>query len=116
MVNDRIQPNKTAQSSKMENLSLKTVINHLQKNKKILYERFGVVRIGIFGSFARGKHTSSSDIDIVVEMEENRKNIHSFLQLKRYLEKETARKIDLGFEHSLKPIVKESIKEQIIYV
>lgn len=100
----------------MEKLSLKDIIKHLQRNKGYLYDRFGVTSIGIFGSFVRGEHTSSSDIDMVVEMEENRKNIHSFLQLKRYLEKETARKIDLGFEHSLKPIVKERIKEQIIYV
>jgi predicted nucleotidyltransferase len=100
----------------MEKLSLKDIIKHLQRNKGYLYDRFGVTSIGIFGSFVRGEHTSSSDIDMVVEMEGNRKNIHSFLQLKRYLEKETARKIDLGFEHSLKPIVKERIKEQIIYV
>jgi predicted nucleotidyltransferase len=100
----------------MEKLSLEDIIKHLQRNKGYLYDRFGVIRIGVFGSFARGEYTSSSDIDMVVEMEGNRKNIHSFLQLKRYLEKETARKIDLGFEHSLKPIVKERIKEQIIYV
>ena len=100
----------------MEKLSINAIINHLQKNKRYLYERFGVTRIGIFGSFVKGVHTSSSDIDIVIEMEENRKNLHTFLQLKRYLEKEIARKIDLGFEHSLKPIVQESIKEQIIYV
>ena len=100
----------------MEKLSLKDIIKHLQRNKGYLYDRFGVTSIGIFGSFVRGEHTSSSDIDMVVEMEGNRKNIHSFLQLKRYLEKETARKIELGFEHSLKPIVKERIKEQIIYV
>jgi predicted nucleotidyltransferase len=100
----------------MEKLSLNEIIKHLQRNKGYLHERFGVVRMGIFGSFVRGEHTSSSDIDMVVEMEENKKNIHSFLQLKRYLEKETARNVDLGFEHSLKPIVKESIKEHIIYV
>ena len=117
MVDDHIQSDINAQSLiETKNLSLKRVINNLKKNKKILYERFGVVRIGIFGSFACGEHTSSSDIDIVVEMEESRKNIHNFLQLKRYLERETARKIDLGFEHSLKPIVKEMMKEQIIYV
>jgi predicted nucleotidyltransferase len=53
---------------------------------------------------------------VVVEIEKGRKNIHSFMQLKRYLEKELSRRIDLGFDHSLKPIVKEKIKGQIIYV
>ncbi len=100
----------------MKNVSLKVIVDHLQKNKQLLYEKFGVTRIGVFGSIVRGEHTPSSDIDIVVEMEAGRKNIHSFLQLKRYLEKETSRKVDLGFERALKPVVRERIKEQIIYV
>lgn len=100
----------------MKNPPLKEIISHLQRNKRYLYEKFGVTRIGIFGSFIRGENTCSSDLDVVVEMEEDKKNIHSFFELKRYLEKETARRIDLGFEHSLKPTVKERIKQQIIYV
>lgn len=100
----------------MKNISLEEVIRHLKKNKEYLYEKFGVTRIGIFGSFTCGEETPDSDLDVVVEMERDKKNIHSFLQLKRYLERETARKIDLGFEHSLKPIVREKLKNQIIYV
>ena len=96
--------------------SIEEIVEYLKKNKTFLYDRFGVTRMGIFGSFVRDGHTPSSDIDMVVEIEESRKNIHSFMQLKRFLEKELSRRIDLGFEHSLKPIVKEKIKGQIIYV
>jgi len=100
----------------MEISSTEEIVAYLKNNKKFLYERFGVTHMGIFGSFARDEQTSSSDIDMVVEIEKNRKNIHSFLQLKRFLEKELARQIDLGFEHSLKPVIREKIKGQIIYV
>jgi hypothetical protein len=100
----------------MEKTSLKDIIDYFHKNKIVLYERFGVTRIGIFGSFARGEQSLSSDIDLIVDMEGKKKDIHNFLQLKRFLEKETKRKIDLGFEHSLKPIVKEKIGKHIIYV
>jgi len=100
----------------MEISSANEVIAYLKKNRKFFHEMFGVTRIGIFGSFVRGEQTSSSDIDIVVEMEKGKKNLHNFLQLKRLLEKETARKIDLGLEHSLKPAIRDKIKEQIIYV
>ena len=100
----------------MENTSLKDIINYFQKNKIVLHERFGVTRIGIFGSFAREEQSPSSDIDLIVDMEGKKKNIHNFLQLKRFLEKETEKKIDLGFEHSLKPIVREKIGKHIIYV
>ena len=34
----------------------------------------------------------------------------------RRLEKEFARKVDKGFEHSLKPIVQKSIRGKILYV
>ncbi len=72
--------------------------------------------MGIFGSFVQGDQVASSDIDMIVDIEKARKNIHSFLQLKRYLEKELEKKIDLGFEHSLKPILRDKIKKQVIYV
>jgi uncharacterized protein len=95
--------------------SIEEMVAYLRNNKKLFYDNFGVTRIGILGSFARDDQSPSSDIDMVVEIEESRKNIHSFLQLKRFLEKELAREIDLGFEHSLKPMVREKIKGQIIY-
>ena len=100
----------------MEALKLEDVIKKLQQKRSYLTNMFGVTRIGIFGSFAQDRQTISSDIDMVVEIEKSKKNIHSFLQLKRFMEKELGRKIDLGFEHSLKPIVRDRIKEKIIYV
>jgi len=100
----------------MEMSSKEEIVAYLKNNKRLFYDRFGVTRMGIFGSFTRDEQTRSSDIDIVVEIEKSRKNIHSFLQLKRFLEKELARKVDLGFEHSLKPMVREKIIGQIVYV
>ncbi|MBI3354281.1 MAG: nucleotidyltransferase domain-containing protein [Nitrospirae bacterium] len=100
----------------MEISSIEGILSYLKNHKRFLYERFGVTRIGIFGSFTLEEQTSSSDIDMVVEIEKNRKNIHSFLEMKRFLEKELARKIDMGFEHSLKPVIRDKIKGQIIYV
>lgn len=92
------------------------IVEYLRINKKALRDNFGVTRLGLFGSFVRHTQRNSSDIDLVVEFEKGRKNIHAFLQLKRFLEKELSRKVDLGFEHSLKPVVRENIKERIIYV
>ncbi|MBI4690663.1 MAG: nucleotidyltransferase domain-containing protein [Nitrospirae bacterium] len=99
----------------MGKTSANEILLFLKQNTGLLNRSFGVTRIGIFGSFAKGEQTASSDIDVVVEMEQSRKNIHSFLKLKRFLEKEMKRKIDLGFEHSLKPAIKEKVIKQIIY-
>ncbi len=97
-------------------LTIDDVVAYLRRNKGLFHDRFGVTRLGIFGSFVRNEQVPSSDIDVVIEMEKSKKNLHSFLELKRILEKDLAREIDLGFEHSLKPIVREKLKEQIIYV
>jgi hypothetical protein len=100
----------------MEIGSKDDIVAYLSNNKKFLYEKFGVNRIGFFGSFVEDRQTISSDIDLVVEFEKGRKNIHTFLRLKRFLEKELSRKVDMGFEHSLKPVVRENIKGRILYV
>ncbi len=100
----------------MEALSRQEIVAYLRNNKTLFYERSGVTRVGLFGSFLRDEQTLLSDIDMVVDIENSRKNIHNFLELKRFLEKELARKVDLGFEDSLKPVVRDKIRKQIIYV
>ena len=96
-------------------MTVEEIISALRENKDLLSERFGVVRIGIFGSFARGEQTTSSDVDFIVEIESEKKDIHNFLGLKRFLERLTERKIDIGFEHSLKPAIKENVLKQTVY-
>lgn len=36
-------------------------------------QQFGAVRLGLFGSFVRGEQTEESDIDFVVEFQEEKK-------------------------------------------
>lgn len=100
----------------MKAQTIEDVIVPLQEKKQFLYDNFGVMKIGIFGSFAKGTQTPSSDIDIVVELEKSRKTLHNFLALKRLLENEFERSVDLGFEHTLKSIVRKKIKGNITYV
>lgn len=96
--------------------SLEDIVRSLQNKKQFLYDTFGVLKMGIFGSFTQGTQTMSSDIDIVIEMEKSKKNLSNFLALKRMLEKEFGRSVDLGFEHTLKPVVRKHIKDYITYV
>ena len=98
-----------------QHLSNKDILNFLKSERAYLRDEFGVINIGLFGSYAKGTQRSDSDIDMVVEIEQSKKNIHTFMQLKRFLEKEFSRKVDIGLEHTLKPIIKEKIKGDIIY-
>jgi uncharacterized protein len=49
-------------------------------------------------------------------MEQSKKNIHNFLRFKRLLEKELGIKVDIGLENTLKPVIREHIKKDILYV
>jgi len=82
-------------------------------HKKELKEKLGVIKIGLFGSYARNEATSDSDIDIEVESDNS---FRSFFSLLYFLEQGLDNKIDLGIEHSLKPIAKRNILKEIIYV
>ena len=49
-------------------------------------------------------------------MSQNKKNIHNFLAFKNELELILKRKVDAGFEHTIKKSVKDEILKDIIYV
>ena len=100
----------------MKVTTLEDILEPLLKKKQFFYEKFGVTRMGVFGSFTLGTQKDTSDIDIVVEMEKEKKTLHNFLKLKRLLESEFERSVDLGFEHTLKPVVREKLKGKITYV
>jgi predicted nucleotidyltransferase len=100
----------------MNSLTKEDVLNYLHTHKADLKDRFGVSKIGLFGSFVRDEQKISSDIDIAIEMDKDKKNIRTFFGLKRELEEVFGRKVDIGIESSLKPIAKKFIKSEIIYV
>ena len=91
-------------------------IQIIQESRDDLTETYGVRKIGLFGSIVRGEQTATSDIDIVVELVTEKKKLHNFLSLRRYLEKRLGKPVDLGIESAVKPIVREAIAKEIVYV
>ncbi len=47
------------------------ILEFLSQNKKVLRDKYHIVRIGLFGSYAREEQNPESDIDLLVEFEEN---------------------------------------------
>lgn len=92
------------------------ILNYLSAHKNELKEKFGVIKIGLFGSFARDEQTEDSDIDLAIEIEKDKKNLKNFFGLKHELETQFGNRVDLGIETTLKPLVKEQIQRDIIYV
>ena len=91
------------------------ILNELRKYKPVLEKKYGIVRLGIFGSVARGDIKNSSDIDIVVEIE----NIDPFilLDIKEELSKLLGCKVDLiRLRKNINKILKKRIEKEVIYV
>ena len=97
-------------------MSKDDILNCLGKLKRELEQQFGVVSIGLFGSAVREEIREDSDIDIAIEMAAEKKSLRNFLAVKRLLENELGKRVDLGIEGTLKPLVKKEIQKEIIHV
>ena len=91
------------------------VIEILRANEASL-RSYGVRRLGIFGSVARGEHDSESDIDLLVEFQKETKTFDNFIQLVFFLEELLGRKVELVTTESLSPYIGPRILEEVEYV
>ncbi|RLB24766.1 MAG: nucleotidyltransferase [Deltaproteobacteria bacterium] len=90
------------------------VLKKIRENRDKI-RSFGVKRIGVFGSFVRGEEKEDSDIDIIVEFEEEKKNFENFINLAFYLEELLGRKIDLLTPESISQYMKPYIEKEVVY-
>ncbi len=97
-------------------MTKKIILDFLSKHKSELFDKYGVTKIGLFGSYVRGDFKEQSDIDIAVEIVNERKSLGNFFALRRELEEAFKLRVDLGIESSLKPIAKQKILQEIVYV
>ena len=85
----------------------------LERDKKKLRQNYGVIYIGIFGSYVTGKQRKGSDIDILVEFEEP-PDLFKFLELENKLSEILGGKVDLVMRDALKPIIGKKILQEVV--
>ena len=98
-------------------LDKEKIFDIIRQHRKEL-RKYGVKRVGLFGSFVRGEQNKSSDIDIIIEFEEGRKNFDNFINTVFLFEKLFGREVDSltpeSINRRLKPyIVKEAVYEEV---
>jgi predicted nucleotidyltransferase len=89
------------------------VVQELSDMREELSERFSVVRIGVFGSFARGDETPESDVDIIVELADP--TFDHYMDLKFRLEEVLQRPVDLVMADTLKTRLRPIIEREVVY-
>lgn len=75
--------------------------------------RYGVRRLGLFGSAARGRARGGSDLDFIVDFE--RKTFDDYMGLKFYLEELFQKDVDLVLADAIKPALKSRILREVRY-
>lgn len=80
---------------------------------KPLLDRYGVARLRIFGSVARGEATPSSDIDLIVDYAV-KPDLLDFIALKQDLADALGANVDLATPESLRPELKADILAEAI--
>lgn len=93
------------------------ILDFLARNKQYFRERYGIVKIGLFGSYARHEQAENSDIDLIVEFEKNTPNLYDLkMDLKSYIKESLNLDVDIAREKYIKPRYRKSILEETIYV
>jgi len=90
------------------------IIGRIRAHGDELHERFGVTRIDVFGSFARGEQTPDSDVDLIVEVE--MPTLETVFGSEERLTEILGRKVDAGSFGSLRPRVQPYVERERVGV
>jgi len=81
----------------------------------LVQKEFGVKKIGIFGSYVKNAQKKRSDLDILVDFSRTI-SLLKFVKLENYLKDLLKIKVDLVFAGSLRPELRETILNEVIFI
>ena len=91
------------------------VIQLLTEHKEILQSRFGVTRLALFGSTARGAARDDSDIDILVAFDGPAMS-QRYFGVQFYLEDLIGRPVDLVTDKALRAELRPYVEREAVNV
>ena len=101
------------------NMTKSVLLDYLRKVKDEFRQKYGIVSLGLYGSYARDEATNESDVDIFYERDETFE-LSSGLELMNIDEKIAqdlnVAKVDFVALEFMNPIVKYYAKKDFIYV
>jgi predicted nucleotidyltransferase len=99
-------------------MSKEKVAELLREKYPYLVSEYGVKRIGLFGSYAKGTSSETSDVDVVVEFA--RPIGLRFVEFAEYLESLLGKRVDVltpaGVEGIRIARIAEEIEKSLVYV
>ena len=93
------------------------IIQYLSANKQNISRKYRLKKLGIFGSYARNEQTSESDLDLLVEFEDNTPDLTDKKEfLRNEIQSVFHLQVDICREKYIKPVFREQILSDVIYI
>lgn len=91
------------------------ILQRLTRFRESRREEFGIIRLGVFGSVARGEIAARSDVDVVVELAQP--DLLTLVAIKQELEEVLGRPVDIvRYRDRMNPFLKRRIEQEAVYV
>ncbi|SRR5260370_995464 len=95
--------------------TLDNVLDALRSHEAEL-RKFGVSHAAVFGSVARGQASASSDVDVLVELDQDHPiGVFEYARLKLYINEILKGAGDVVNRRTLKPLLRDSILRDAIH-
>jgi predicted nucleotidyltransferase len=95
--------------------TLQEIKQVLSQQKSLLEERYRITQVGIFGSYARGEQTETSDVDLLVDYHQA-PTLFQLVELRSYLSDLMGLNVDLVTKNGLKPRIRERVLSEVVNV
>ncbi len=96
----------------MEKEEILQSLHHFKEHNKSKYQ---ILRLGLFGSVAKGVMSSDSDVDIVVELKEP--DLFYLIGIKQDLEEQLHRPVDIvRYRDKMNAFLRQKIDQEAVYV
>jgi uncharacterized protein len=87
------------------------------KSKESEISRCGIKSIGLFGSYARGEQSETSDIDILIDFEPDKENFDNYMAVYDIIEKLfNNQRVEIVTKNGLSPYIGPKILNEVKYV
>ena len=93
------------------------ILHYLSENKQNISRKYRLKKLGILGSYARGEQTPESDLDLLVEFEDNTLDLTDKKNsLREEMQSVFNIQVDICREKYIKSVFRKQILSDAIYV
>ncbi|NMB93537.1 MAG: nucleotidyltransferase family protein [Flexilinea flocculi] len=92
------------------------ILTTIRENKKELL-RYGILKVGLFGSYVRGDESEKSDIDLLIDFDPDHENFDNYMAVCNILEQLFSNeKLEIVTKNGLSPYIGPKILKEVQYV